>query len=428
MKAVRLSQLIGRNFYRLHRDIARENHSEYWLKGGRGSLKSSFVSLEIVQGIVRHPGANAIIYRKVGSTLRESVYSQMLWAIEMLGLGSRFKATLSPLEIRYLPTGQKIMFRGSDDAGKSKSIKLAEGYFKYLWFEELTEFEGMDEILTIKASVIRGGGFAMSFYSYNPPRSMRNWVNAEAMTPREGRCVHHSDYRQVPSKWLGTSFIAEAKGLSRSNERAYRHIYLGEVVGTGGQVFDNVCVRAVPDEERNRLGALRYGLDFGFAVDPDAAVAVQFERRSQRLYILREHYAAGSSFEKLSESLGRLNPEEASVMADSADPRAIAELRGKGLRVLPVRKGSGSVEHGLRWLQGLGEIVIDPKSCPNAAREFLGYEYAQDRHGNFRADYPDRDNHTIDAVRYALEDEIRFKPASAPPTDYANDRPSYWLK
>jgi PBSX family phage terminase large subunit len=180
MPEVRISQIIGPAFFPVHQSIRREEHSEYWLKGGRGSAKSSFISLEIVQGIVRDPEANAIIYRKVADTLRDSVYAQMVWAIGVLGLAAWFKCKLSPMEIIYVPTGQRIMFRGADDPGKSKSIKLDRGYFKYLWFEELTEFGGMDDIRTIKASIIRGGGHAISFASYNPPKSANNWSTPSA--------------------------------------------------------------------------------------------------------------------------------------------------------------------------------------------------------------------------------------------------------
>ena len=189
---------------------------ELWLSGGRGSGKSSFISLLIICGLMADPKANAIIYRKVGETLRESVYTQMAWAIDMLGVGGWFQLKLSPLEIIYIPTGQRILFRGADKPEKSKGVKLQKGYFKYLWFEELTEFNGMLDVRTIKASILRGSNkHSLTFYSYNPPMSALNWVNKEALNPRPGRLYHQSSYLDMPVEWLGENFLLEAETLKQ---------------------------------------------------------------------------------------------------------------------------------------------------------------------------------------------------------------------
>ena len=402
MPDVKLSKLMAPAFYTVHAAVRAGRYRHYWLKGGRGSTKSTFIGLEIILGVMRDPEANAIVYRMVAGTLLESVYAQLAWCIHALGADMYWRLGKSPMELTYQPTGQRVLFRGADDPQKSKSIKLHKGYFKFLWFEELTEFAGMEEIRTITQSVVRGGGPVAIFYSYNPPKSAQNWVNAEAMVPRPDRLTHHSTYLDVPPAWLGEAFLAEAELLRQANETAYRHAYLGEVTGTGGAVFDNVVVRAIPEEERARLGALRHGLDFGFATDPDAYVQLHYDAPRRTLYVLREYYATHNSFDRLAEAVRALAG-GAAVTADAADPRAIHGLRLRGLRVYGAKKGRGSVEHGLRWLQELAAIVIDPATCPNAAREFSGYEYDRDRGGAFRADYPDRDNHCIDAARYGLE-------------------------
>lgn len=402
---VRLSSVIAEPFWEVHRDIRRGDHSEYWLKGGRGSTKSSFISIELVKLLIANPDWHAIIYRKVGETLRESVYEQVLWAIDVLNLNRYFVARVSPLSITYKPTGQRILFRGADDPGKSKSIKLKKGYFGILWFEELAEFSGMDAIRTIKASVIRGGDRAITFCSYNPPMTARNWVNKESLVPKANRLVHSSTYLEVPPEWLGQEFIAEAEALKATNERAYRHMYLGEVTGTGGQVFNNLVIRDIEDAELNRLGAFHNGLDFGFAVDPDAFVRWAYDPRARRIIADKEFYGAGNSVDGLSSRVKERVSGEV-VRGDSADPRMIAELQLRGISIYGVKKGPGSVEHGMRWLQSLGEIVIDPKRTPNIAKEFTAYEYAQNKDGDFLAEFPDKDNHTIDATRYALEPVI----------------------
>ena len=394
-----------------HRDIRAERHSEYWLKGGRGSGKSTFAALEIVLGMMRDTRASAIVYRKVAATLRESVYEQMVWAIAALGVEGYFRCRLSPLEIQRPDTGQRILFRGADDPGKSKSIKLARGYFKYLWFEELAEFDGMEDVWTIRASVFRGAeARCVTFFSYNPPRERSSWVNAEALTPRPGRLVHHSTYREMPPPWLGGSFLAEAEHLRKANERAWRHMYLGEVTGTGGQVFDNLCLRPVSDEELAAPGPCLSGLDFGFASDPDALIRVAWEPRARRLWVVGEHYGQGMNIDGLADAVRALCGGE-TVRCDSAEPRMIQELRERGVRAVAAKKGAGSVAYGLRWLQDAGEIVIDPARCPNAAREFSGYAYRPDGRGGFLAEYPDRDNHLIDAARYALEPVIGHRTA-----------------
>ena len=403
--SIRITDLIAPTFLPVHRDVREKAHSEYWLKGGRGSTKSSFAALEIVLGLMRTPGANAIVYRRVAATLRESVYEQIKTAIEWLGVTEFFNCGVSPMEIRYKPTDQRILFRGADDPSKSKSIKLSQGYFGFLWFEELSEFQGMNAIRMIKASVIRGGEKTVTFYTYNPPVSAKDWVNEEAIRPAPGRLVHASSYLDVPPEWLGADFIAQAEALRMSNERAYRHMYLGEVTGSGGQVFDNLELRRIDDEELAAQERFFNGLDFGFAVDPDAFTRWACDRRSRTLYAVDEFYGAHNSTDKLCREVQRRAGGE-QVRCDSADPRMIAELTRRGLRAVGVKKGPGSVEHGVRWLQSLGKIVIDPARTPNIAREFSGYEYVQDGNGGFLPEYPDRDNHAIDSCRYALEPEI----------------------
>lgn len=395
--SVRLSDLIAPAFYGVHADMKAFAHSEFWLSGGRGSGKSSFVSIEILLSMLRNSSVNAIVYRKVGATLRESVYGQMVWAIEKLGLERYFKCRLAPLELEYLPTGQRILFRGADDPGKSKSIKLARGWFGILWFEELAEFSGMEAIRTIKASVLRGGR-AITIYTYNPPKSRNNWVNAEAMSIRADRLTHESSYLEMPEEWLGETFLAEAEQLKRTNERAYRHMYLGEITGTGGQVFDNLALGTT----RESGGTAFCGLDFGFAADPDAFIRAEWEPSTRRIRVLDEFYSVRTPVERLAEEVLK-RAGDAVVRCDSADPRIIRELRERGVNAIAVKKGAGSIESGVRWLQELGAIEIDPGVCPNAAREFSGYEYRTDSNGNPIAELPDRDNHLIDALRYAVE-------------------------
>ena len=270
--------------------------------------------------------------------------------------------------------------------------------------EVMDEFAGIEEIRTINQSLLRGGSKFTVFYTYNPPKSQRNWINAAVTVPAVDKLVHHSDYRGVPPEWLGEQFIAEAEYLRRNNPTAYAHEYLGEVTGTGGEVFPNITVREISPEERAGFAHIHRGLDWGYAADPTAYVVCALEKG--RLYIFSEIYRYGIKYDPLAEAIKAENPLNGTIYAESADPRSNDELRARGLKITAVKKGAGSVEHGITWLQNLAEIVIDPVTCPNAKREFCGYELIPDGNGGFRDEFPDKDNHSIDAVRYALENDI----------------------
>lgn len=405
---IELSGLIAPAFYGIHEDVKAHAHTHYFLKGGRGSTKSSFVSLEIVVGMMRNPDRHCVVLRKVAAYLRDSVFMQLRWAIDMLGASGEWEEKLNSPELIYKATGQRIIFRGADDPKKIKSIKTRGGYIGYVWYEEADQFSGMAEIRSINQSLLRGGEDYTVFYTYNPPMSVKNWINLEVCRSAEGRLVHSSTYLDVPVEWLGRQFVLEAEHVKKTNEKIYRHEYLGEAVGTGGEVFGNVTVRRITDEERERLSVIRAGADFGYASDPFAYVVCAVEKR--RLYILEEVYRTGLSNARAAELIAAKGFDTA-VVCDSAEPKSIRELRDLGIRAVGARKGPDSVNYGIKFLQSLDEIVIDGSSCPNAAREFSTYELERDALGGLRAEFPDRGNHTIDAVRYALESEINRKKA-----------------
>lgn len=406
-----LTALIAPSFYELHRDIKQGGHTHYWIKGGRGSAKSSFISVEIVLGIMQNSNTNAVVIRKVGLYLKDSVYEQLVWAIEKLGVSHLWQYKLSPLELVYIPTGQRILFRGADKPKKLKSTKVHRGYIRYVWYEEVDEFGGMEEIRTINQSLMRGGEKFDVFYSYNPPQSQRNWVNEEVLTERDDRLIHHSTYLDVPPEWLGEQFILEAEHLKKVKPDNYAHEYMGEVTGTGGEVFTNLDVSTITDEEVKAFDKIKRGIDFGYAVDPFTYIVCHYDRKRGRLYIFDEIYKAGLSNAKAAELIKAKDSFNQPIICDSAEPKSIAEFKTLGLKVKGARKGPDSVEYGIKFLQSLEAIIIDPIRCPNAAEEFYNYELERDNKGEFKASYPDKDNHCIDAVRYALEDEFNSKKA-----------------
>lgn len=409
---VSLKDLIAPQFYSIHWDILEGKHTHYKLYGGRGSTKSSFVSIEIIYGMMQDPNANAACFRKVKDTLAESVFEQLLWAIDALEVSHLWKVTLSPLRLTYKPTGQRIVFRGCDDPNKSKSIKVRKGYFKYIWYEERAEFPGDEDERKINQSLMRGGDKYVVFYTWNPPKSLNSWVNQDVLEEREDTLCNHSTYLTVPREWLGEQFFIEAEELRKRKILAYRHEYLGEAIGNGGKVFDNIIIRKITDEEIAMFDKIRQGLDFGFAADPLAYERMHLNKKQRRLYIFGEVYQTNLRSSKAVEYIKILNPENKIITADSEEPRSIDTFNELGLRVVGAKKGPGSVDHGIAYLSDdLDEIIIDPVRCPNAAREFNSYELEKDKNGNFKGGYPDKDNHSIDAVRYGLEGDITMKKA-----------------
>lgn len=386
-------------------DIQEHRHTHYWFAGGRGSTKSSFCGENVPLLVMQHPLVNAVVMRKVGDTLKNSVYNQILWAIEMLGVSHLWKATSSPMELTYRPTGQKILFSGVDKKEKIKSMKPKKGYVGVVWFEELDQFAGMEEIRNLLQSLLRGGDKYWCFYSYNPPKSRDNWVNQECLVPDKDRLYVHNTYLDVPAEWLGEQFFLEAEKLKNKRYELYAHEYLGEVTGTGGDVFANVKSLAMSDEVVSQFDRIHYGLDFGFAVDPLAFNAMHYDKKHEELYIFDEIHRY--QFETRPAALAvKKKAERRLVIADSAEPRTIRSFEKFGCNIKGAKKGPDSVEHGIKWLQDLRAIYIDPNRCPETYKEFVGYEYQQDKNGNFLSTYPDKNNHHIDAVRYAMEFEM----------------------
>ena len=405
MTTCKLSALISPAFYDAHRQIKAGKVDELLAKGGRGSTKSSFLSIELILLLLRHPDCHAVVLRRVDKTLRTSVYAQVCWAIGALGLSAKFKCTVSPMECTYLPTGQKVLFFGLDDPGKLKSIKMPFGYIGMLWLEELDQFDGPEQVRNVEQSVLRGGPYSVTLKSFNPPATARNWANRYALEARPGKLVHHSTYKTTPADWLGPRFLADAQHLEQSNPTAYRHEYLGEVVGSGTAVFENLDLQPIPDEQLAGFDRRLYGVDWGWYPDPWAFNGVQYDAARGTLYIFDELTRLRTSNRDTANLLlARGLTGVDWLIADSAEPKSVQDYKAYGLGCRAAQKGPGSVEYSMKWLQALKRIVIDPVRCPDTAREFSEYEYERDpRTGEVLPGYPDLCNHHIDAVRYATE-------------------------
>lgn len=402
---VKLSNLIAPAFYPVYYDVREGGHTYYDLYGGRGSCKSSFIGIMIPLEIMLDPKANAVCFRKVASTLSTSVFAQIIWGIEQLGVSHLWHCTVNPMKATYIPTGQVILFRGLDKAGKLKSIKVPRGYLKILWFEELDEYDGEEEIRSVQQSVLRGGSKFIVFKSFNPPISKSNWANEYVDTPKTDSLRHKSCYLDAPKEWLGERFLDDAADLKLTNPRAYLHEYMGEAIGTGGEVFTNLDIRRITDDELSHFDNIYMGIDWGWYPDPFVWMKMHFDHTRRILYIYDEFRALKMSNAETWNNLVMLKgvTGEDLITADSAEPKSVGDYRSYGSTCRQAIKGPDSRRYSYKWLQSLKSIVIDPERCPDAKREFLNAEYERTKDDKLTGRYPEENDHSIDAVRYAME-------------------------
>lgn len=406
---------VGQAFYAVAGHVLAHNYTHFDESGGRGSMKSSFVSLIVVILIManKNHDAHALVLRKVANTLRDSVYAQYMWAIEKLGVAEYWEAKKTPMELIFKPTGQKIMFRGADDPMKIKSIKVPFGYIAVTHFEEKDQFAGRSEIRNILQSTMRGGSVFWNFESYNPPISRDNWANKDSAEERHDRLCHKSTYLDVQNReWLGEQFLNEAEHLRQTNERAYEHEYLGVPVGTGGNVFDLLEIREITDDEISRMDRIYQGVDFGWYPDQFAFLRTYYDSAREKIYLIDELYVNKWSNQQTAQWIIDHGYGDYAMICDSAEPKSVNDFRDAGLSARGAIKGPGSVEYGFKWLQSR-TIVIDPKRTPNAYAEIIGYEYERDKEGNVISGYPDANDHAISALRYAYEPHFNRRGNSA---------------
>lgn len=384
------------------RHIRTRKYREYINKGGRGGAKSTDFALLIPELIKNHHDIHALVCRRVGNTIKDSVYAAIQKAIHTLGLDEEFESKKSPFEITYKATGQKIYFRGADDPAKIKSIQPEFGYIGILWFEELDQFAGPEEVRSIEQSAIRGGELAWIFKSFNPPRSRNNWANGYVLEPKDSKLVWHTNYTDLPEEWLGPHFLDEAEHMKEVNYPAYEHEYLGIPNGNGGNVFDLIEVREISDEEIERMDNIKQGVDWGWYPDEYAFVRTHYDHAREKIYLIDEYYANKKSNTETAQWILDKGYADFPIRCDSAEPKSVGDYRDMGLNAHGAVKGPGSVEYGFKWLQ-IRTLVIDPNRTPNALKEITKYEYERDKDGNVISGYPDGNDHIISALRYAYE-------------------------
>lgn len=411
---IRISDLIPKGFHSVWKAAMNPNILNVVCKGGRGSGKSSDIAHIFIQMIMRFP-VNGLGIRKVDNTIELSIFEQLKWAISEQQVSHLFKINKSPMKITYIPRGNYIVFRGAQEPERIKSLKSSNYPFAFLWVEELQEFKTEDEVTTITNSMLRGelgnGLFYKFFYSYNPPKRKQSWVNKkyETQFQPENTFVHHSTYKDNP--YISKQFIEEANAAKERNQTRYDWEYLGKAIGSGVVPFDNLVFRTITDQEYKSFDNIRQGQDYGYATDPYTFVRWHYDKKRRIIYAMDELYGVKLSNRYTANWIKDKGYERTTTTSDSAEPKSIAEQKEYGIRVQGAKKGPDSVEYGEEWLDDLAEIVIDAKRTPNIAREFENIDYQVDRDGNPLPKLDDKDNHTIDATRYAFESDMSNRKA-----------------
>lgn len=392
--------MIPDNFHWVIRDIRNRKHQEYIFRGGRGSTKSSSIAMTIIELIRNNHDIHACVCRQVGITIKDSVYAKIKWAIGKQEFTEEFDAKKSPMEITLKATGQKIYFRGADDSDKIKSITPEFGYIGILWLEELDQFQGREPVRKIEQSAIRGGELAWIFKSFNPPISKNNWANQYADEPKENKLVHSSTYLDVPKEWLGKPFIDEAEHLKEVNPDAYDHEYGGKAIGLGTDIFKFLEIRTITDEEIARQERIYQGQDWGWEPDPKAFIRCSYSHATETIMLLDEMGGTCIRTKDMAKHIIDNGYDDYEIRCGADEQEHINDFRDMGLAARQAIAGPGSVRRTFEWLQ-CRKIVIDPARTPRAYKEFTEYEHDVDKNGEVIDGYPDRNNHWIDALRYA---------------------------
>lgn len=408
MGVLRLTDVIPPAFYDVHKDVLNNGHYTYRLKGGRGSGKSSYIASEVIYLMMKFPFACAVVFMKHQNRLRKGVINLYMQCIKRMGVEKYFKLNLSSFTLTYLPTGQYILFLGLDDAYKTKGLSVSDPdmYFAITHFEELDQFYGMSEIDTALESTGRGGDIGWNFECFNPPENKFNWVNEDSELDIDNRLVHHSDYRSMPKDWLGKIFIDKAEQLKYEDEQAYNHRYLGIPTGCSGAVFNNIEYRSISDEEIENFDFLFQGADWGWYPDPYVFVRLHYERSLNTIYIIDEIVGNRQPIEYYSKEILNRGYNNIKTVIDSAKPEDYYRYRQCGIWAENAVKGAGSIDLGLEWLQRR-KFVVDENRTPFTCKELREYEYEKDKFGSPTGEYMAFNNHSIDAIRYAMLDYIR---------------------
>ena len=401
----RLSEIVLPAYY----DFWKTQKTYVVCKGSRGSGKSKHAALWHIYHMMKYPLANTLVIRKVERTLRDSCFSDLCWAIHQFGVDDYWKATVNPLELTYIPTGQKIIFRGLDSPMKVTSVSVPRGILNFMWIEEFYEITKEDDFDILDES-IRGtlpkGYFKRVTATFNPWSEKHFAKKRFFDNPPDNVLSMTTTYKDNP--YMSPTDIELFNQMSVRNPRRYRVAGLGEWGISEGAVYEHWKEEKFDiDEVRRRPGVVSvFGLDFGYTNDPTALFCGLLDQSGKRLFVFDEMYEKGLSNAKIADKVREMGYWKERITADSAEPKSIDELRSMGMRVKGALKGRDSVRNGIQWIQDL-EIIVHPR-CVNFITEISNYTWDKDKFGNTLNVPIDDFNHLLDAMRYALEEKIVY--------------------
>lgn len=400
-------------------DIVGKGYGTYWnykgryrvCKGSRASKKSTTTAMNLIYRIMEYPESNALVVRKTYRTLLDSCFAQLKWAVNRLGVKEYFDFKLSPLEIIYKPTGQKILFRGLDDPLKVTSVTVDVGSLCFLWIEEAYEimsesdFDMLDE--SIRGEVPKGH-FKQITLTFNPWNE-RHWIKGRFFDKAD-KDVLAITTNYTCNEWLDRSDLNVFERMKENNPRRYQVAGLGNWGIVDGLIYENFEERQFTLEDVKDYKTVA-GLDFGYTNDPTAFFIGFLDKKDSILYVWDEMYSKGLSNKKIYENIKNMGYSKEKITGDSAEPKSIDELKGYGLRIKGAKKGKDSILNGIQWIQDL-KIIIHPR-CNNFLTEISNYQWDKDKFGKALNRPIDDFNHLLDAMRYALEDDIQSKTIKA---------------
>ena len=396
------------------KDIVGKGYKEFWntkkryvvCKGSRASKKSKTAALWHIVNIMQHPGANALVIRKTERTLRDSCYADLKWAINRLGVDSYWKATLSPLELVYLPTKQRIIFRGLDDPLKLTSISTECGSICFVLIEEAYEITKEEDFDFIDES-IRGelqDGLWKRITIILNPWSESHWIKKRFFDNPDDDVLAMTTTYKI-NEFLDEADIKLFEKMKINNPRRYKTAALGEWGISEGLIYENFIEKWFDINEIKNMtnSKVCFGLDFGYVNDATALFCGIIFEQEKLLYVFDELYEKNLSNEKIAEKIFKMGYSKEKIIADSAEPKSIDRLYDLGIRgIKAARKGKDSIINGIDYLQDF-KIIIHP-ICVNFLLEIQNYAWQTDKNGKQINKPIDDFNHLMDAMRYATED------------------------
>lgn len=395
-------------------DVVGKGYGTFWrskyryeaVKGSRRSKKSKTMALRSIYRIMKYPESNLLVVRKTYRTLKDSCFTELKWAIKRLQVEHLWQVRESPLEMTYMPTGQKIYFRGLDDPLKITSIAVEVGVLCWMWIEEAYEITKEEDFDTLVESMLGDcppGLWKQTTLTFNP-WSDRTWIKARFFDIDDPDVLAITT-NYMCNEWLSPEDRKYFERMKVANPRRYRVAGLGDWGVVDGLVYERWKEELFSMKDLPKDAQSAFGLDFGYTNDATALFCGFVSLEQRRLYVWDELYQKGLSNKAIHDQIVRMGYGKERITADSAEPKSIDELKGMGLRISGAKKGKDSINNGIQWIQDL-EIIIHPR-CVSFLTEISLYQWKKDKFGKSLNEPEDDNNHLMDAMRYALEQYIQ---------------------